>query len=144
MTQLQILAHAGTTQVQVAVLHPQVIPAICLIFDGEGRRNSRIEDIQFGNNQFDIARRQMRVLARALAHRARYLYHIFAPQLIRLFAEFSIILLIENKLGDAVAVAQIYERHSTHLARLLNPPGQGYNKPFIGQPQVSTSSCSIH
>ena len=144
MPQFQVLAYTRAAQVQVAVLHPQVVATVRFIFDCEGRRNGRIEDIQFGNNQFDIARRQMRVLARAFAHRARYLYHILAPQLIRLFAEFSIILLIENKLGDAVAVAQIYERHSTHLARLLNPPGQGYNKPFIGQPQVSTSSCSIH
>ena len=58
-------------------------------------------------------------------YRAGYLHHIFASQMIGLLAELCVVSVVENNLGQAVAVTEVDESHSSHLARPLYPSGEG-------------------
>ena len=144
VTQLEIAAYNGTAQVEVTVLHANIVAAIRLVFDGKGRSFCGMEHHQFFGYDFNVARRQIGVLVRALGHGTRHLYHIFAPQFIGLVAQTGVGLLVKYQLSDTVAIAQIDKSHTTHLTAALHPTGQGYLLAHMAQSQLSTCIRSIH
>ena len=87
MTQFEIYTDNVPAQIQITVFHPQVVTAVRLVFDGEGRGHGRIQNVQFGNDQFDLARGDMGVLARTFFDGTRYLNNIFASDLIGLLTK---------------------------------------------------------
>ena len=144
VAQLQVLAHGRTAQVQVAVLHADVVAAVGLILDGEGGREALAEHVQLRYQYLDVARGHLRVLRLALAHLAHGLYAELASQLVRTLTERSVLRLVEHQLCNTIAVAQVDERHAAHLARALNPSGELHLAAGVGETKLATCLSPIH
>ena len=144
VAQFEIFAHARTPQVEVTIFHAQVVAAVGFVFDGERRRGSLVQHVQFGNDDFDIARGHIGIFAVALGHCTGYLNNVFAPEVICFFAQFGINLLIESKLRNSVTVAQVDKGHSAHFADALHPAGKGYRLSDVGGTKFAASCCSVH
>ena len=144
VAQFQIAAHRRTAQVEVAILHAQVVATIRIVLDGERRRERRAEHAELIDDDLDVARRYLVVLALAFVDDTLYLNAILASQLIGLFAKRRVDGLVECQLGDAVAVAQVNEGHSSHLAHALHPSCQRHLAACVLQTKLSTCVCSIH
>ena len=126
VAQLQVLAHAGTAQVQVAVFHTEVVAAVGIVFDGEGRDFAAVEHTQRAGYDFNFAGGEVRVLVAALGHFADHFHHKLAAQGVGSGAQFGVGIVVEHYLRDAVAVTQIYESHTSHFAQTLHPSCQFY------------------
>ena len=144
VAQLQILAHGRTAQVEVAVLHTDVVAAVGVVLDSERRCCALRKDVQFGSDDFNVAGRKVGVLAFALVHNACHLNAVFASELACTCAKLAVVRVVEDKLCDAIAVAQVNKCHSAHLSNALYPSGKRYGLAGIGETQLSTSVCSIH
>ena len=144
VAQLEILAHGGAANVEVAVFHADVVSAVGIVFDGERGGETRREHRERGDDYLDVARVHIRVFALPLAHTALDLNAVFAAQLVGLFTECPVVGFVEHELCDAVTVAQVDERHAAHLARTLNPAGQGHFRAGVGEAQLSACLCSVH
>ena len=86
----------------------------------------------------------MRILVRAFADGARHADHKLAPQLVGLLAERRVEGFVKHQLRDAVAVAQVDERHAAHLSGTLYPSGQRRGPSLVGQSQLAASICPVH
>ena len=86
----------------------------------------------------------MVVLAGTFGHCARNLHHIFAAQFVGGLAERGVGVHVEDSLGDAISVTDVYERHATHFAGALHPPCQGDVAARVAQAQLAASICPIH
>ena len=84
MTQLKVGAYAATTQIEVAVLHTQVVPTIGIIFDSEGRHLCGIEYAQRLDRYLDIPRRELRILILTLSDLTRDLDDVLTTELLSL------------------------------------------------------------
>ena len=104
MAQLEILAHHRTAQVKIAVLHTQLITAVGIVFDGEGWGSALADDIEFTDDNLDVARRQLRILGITLGNGADSLNDVFASQAACLLLESRRAVFVESQLRDAVTV----------------------------------------
>ncbi|CDB09896.1 putative uncharacterized protein [Bacteroides sp. CAG:633] len=95
VTQLQILADCRTAQVQITVFHTDVVASVGIVFNGEGRSQGGVQYVQLGYNDFNVACRNVGVLAETFVHRTGNLNDIFASQVIGLLAKFGIHFLVE-------------------------------------------------
>ena len=116
MTQLQILANRRTAQIEIAILHANIITAISIIFDSERRSLTLREHIQLLYQDFNITSIHFRILALSLTNCTLDLDAIFTTQLIGSITQGLIICLVENQLCDTITVAQVNECHTTHLS----------------------------
>ena len=91
MAQFQILAYAGTAQIEVTILHTDIVTTIRIVFDGKGRCQALAQHIQLVSQNLDVACRHLRVLRLALADNTLYLYTPLTTQTISLFAQGSIL-----------------------------------------------------
>ena len=121
MTQLKVLAHSLTAEVEITVLHANIVTAIGIVFNCERRSRSLVEDVKFTYNYFNVTCRYIRILALTFAYYAGCLNYIFTAKVRSLLAEFRINILAEYKLCHAITVAQVNECHTTHLACTLYP-----------------------
>ena len=128
----------------IAVLHTDIVTTIGVVFDGEGRRLTLAQHVQLLSQNLDIARFHLGVLSLALTDDTSHLDTPLTTQLVSLFTQGSILRLVEYQLRDAIAVAQVDKRHTTHLAGFLNPSGQCYLLTSIGESQLTTCLCPIH
>ena len=144
MAQLQILAHDLSAQVQIAILHADVVAAVGLILDGEGRRLALAQDVEFLNQDLNVACGHLGILRLALADRTDDLNAVFTAQLVSTLAELGVDGLVEHQLRQTIAIAQVGKRHAAHLARALYPSGQLHFLAGIGEPELTTCLCSIH
>ena len=144
VAQFQVLAHSRAAQVEVAVFHAYIVASVRIVLDGKGRGERRIEHVQRGNDDFDIARRQVGVLAEAFVHSTGCLYDIFTSQVVGAVAKVGVRLLVEHELGNAIAVAQVDEGHAAHLASALHPSGQRDLLVYIFYAEFSAGVGSIH
>ena len=141
---LQIAAHRIATDIQIAVLHAEVVAAIALVLNGEGGRLGLVEDRQFGDLNLDVTCRNLVILRTALDDLAGHLQHIFAAQFAGSLAEVGVGFHIESQLRDAIAVAQVDKSHAAEVAATLQPPAEGDSLSQIGKSQLATSICPIH
>ena len=144
MTQFEVLAHIGTAKVEIAILHTQVVATVALFLDGERRCDALVQDVQLAHDYLYVTSRQVLVLRLALANLTDNLNHPFASKLVGTFAQGCIGLLVKHQLSDAITVAQVNKRHSSHLTSALNPSAQGYALSNIGKTKLATGLCSIH
>ena len=140
VSQLQVLPDAGTTQIQVAILHSQVIAAIRLVLNGKRRCYSRIKHVEFRHVNLYLAGRQLGVFRLTLNHLTGYLQHELASQAIGQ----SQFVTIQRQLRNAVTIAQINKCQATHFADTLYPPGECYRSSCIGESQLTTCNVSVH
>ena len=144
MAQFEIASHGVSAQVEIAVFHADVVAAVGIIFDGEGRRDALTENIEVCNDYFDVAGGQVGVLALSLLHLSLDLDAELASQFVGALAELCIYGFIEHQLCESVAVAQVDEGHTAHFSGALHPSGQGHLLAYVGDSQFSACVCSVH
>ena len=144
MTQFQIRAHGITTQIQVTVFHADIIAAVCIILNRKRRSHGSIQNVQFGNDNFNVSCRNVCVLAETFIHCSCDLNDELTTQFIGTVAKFSINFFIKNQLGDTVTVAKVNESHTSHFTAALYPSRQRDLFIYIGDSQFSTCVRSEH
>ena len=85
MAQLQILSNTGTAQVEVAILHTNIVTTIGIVFNGEGRRLTLAQHIQLRNQNLDITRIHLGILGLTFTDNTCSLDAPLTSQLISLF-----------------------------------------------------------
>ena len=124
MAEEQVPLDRASAQIQIAVLHAQVIPSIGVVFDGEGRGVGCIENGQVLNLNLDLTGRDLHVLGLALAYQAGGLDYEFTAEFSRFAAEVCVGVHVERELCDAVAVAEVDECEAAEVAGPLDPSAQ--------------------
>ena len=133
MAQLEVLAHGIAAQVEIAVFHTDIITAVGIVLDGEGRRDAFAQNIELRRYYLDITSGQVLVLAFALVDGSFHLYAEFTSEMVGTVAQFLIDSIIEHQLCDAISVAQVNECHSAHLTSALHPSGKCHHLSGIGE-----------
>ena len=90
VTQEEVVLDRLAAQVQIPVLHPQIVPTVGLVLDRERGRLRGVEHLQRGHIDFDVARRHAVVLGLALPNGAFHLDHKLATELASLCAELHV------------------------------------------------------
>ena len=145
VTKFQILAHHRTTQVEITILHTEIIAAIGLVFDGERWNLGSRNHVQLFGHNLDIASRNILILAFTFTYNANHLNDIFTTQVRGLFTKSRISLaLIENELSDTITITKINESEAAHLADALHPSGQRDLLANIGKTKLATGLFTIH
>src|SRR5215475_7214776 len=115
--QFEVALHLWTSQIEVAVLQPQVFSRLAIVY--LERRSLRIvQDLQFRGEHFDLASHHVRIVilfgARdALAGDGQ---HIFRARLPGAIEQRGVDLFAEDELRDAVAVAEMNEKQRAMVA----------------------------
>ena len=95
VAKLQVTAYIGTAQVQVAVLHADVVAAVRILLDGERRSQCSIQDTQFRYDDLDVTGRYIAVFAETFVHCAFYLNYEFTSQAVGALAKVGIHFFVE-------------------------------------------------
>ncbi len=144
MAQLKVAAHRCAADVEIAVAHAQVVAAVAVVFDGERRHFAGVEDGELVGDNLDVAGRKLRVLGGALGNRAFYLYYKFTAEAVGGLGEGGIVVVVKYNLCNAVAVAEVYEGHTSHFAGALHPAGQGNFFALVAKAEFAACIASIH
>ena len=144
VTEHECLLERSAAKVEITVFHPEVIPAVRLVFDREGRGDGFIEDRNAGNLDFDLSGRHFEVFALALNDFTCRLDDKLASEGGRRFDKISRSVRLDDKLCDAVAVAEIDKGHTSEFTGLLDPAGEGNPLPGVRDAELSASMCSVH
>ena len=139
---VDLMAHAqgalqgSAAQVEVAVLEPQLLARVAVVFDGEGRGIRAVEDGGLEHAELDLAGGEIGVLrahhlafllAELLAarpHGAPHADHPLAAQLAGHRVRLGRALRVEDDLGHALAIPQIDEDDGAMIAAVLYPAKQ--------------------
>ena len=124
VTQFEVLTDCSTTQIQITVFHTNIIAAVGIILDGERRCEALTQDIQFPDQDFNIARRHLGILALTFADLTFYLNTELTSQFVGTLTQCSIVSLIEHQLSQAITITEVDEGHATHFTASLYPSGQ--------------------
>ncbi len=143
MTEFKIATHTTAAQVEITVFHAEVIAAVGIVLNGERRHIRLVEHIKLCGYDLDIARGKIGILALALGHLTGDLHHIFAAEMICRILQGGIIV-VKNYLGYSIAVAEVEECHSSHLAHALYPSGESHFLTYVGLTKFATSVSSVH
>ena len=144
VAQDEVALQRRTAQVEVAVLHPQVVTAVRDLLDGEGRGQRLVEDVDLLGRHLDVARRHLGVLRRTLDDAARDLDDELASQTGGRLACLGRGVLLDDNLRDAVAVAQVDEGHRPEVSHFLHPPCQGDALVDVFDSQGAARMGSVH
>ena len=131
MTKFQILTDCCATQIQITVLHTNVVTTICIVLNREWRCQTLTQHIQFFHQNLNIASRHLRVLALTFTDLTLHLNTEFTSEFIGTITKRGVISLIENQLCNTIAVTEIDESHTTHLATALHPTCKCYHAASI-------------
>ena len=121
-----VALHARAAQIHVAVLQADVFADADFLFHGERRRARFVEDPDLRRHHFDFAGGQVGIhgLGRALLHRAFHRDHVFGAHLFGALVNGRIDIFVEDRLGEAFAVAQVDEDHAAVIAPPVDPAHQ--------------------
>ena len=144
MAQRKGALEGRTAQVEVAVLGPQVLAAVALLLDGEGRDGRFVQNADGAEFDLNVAGGHLGILALALEHLARGLDHEFAAQPGHGLADCGFGAVIDAELRDAVTVADVHETHTAHPAAFLYPSRQGHGLTHVAETKFTTSMCPVH
>ena len=131
-------------QVEVAVFHTQVVAAVRLLLDREGRNVRAVEDHERIGRDLDLARGQLGILRLAFDDAARHLQDEFAAQFGGRPAGLFGRVLLDDDLRQAVAVAQVDEGHGAQVAHLLHPAGERHRLADVRGTQRTACMGSVH
>ena len=141
--QFESLAQRVAAQVKVAVFRTEFLSSVADILDGERRGLGLVQDLERCHLDFYVSGRHLGVLAGTLYDLSGGLYHEFPSERSGCLHEFSF-RGVDDQLGDAVAVAQVYESHTSEFAAFLHPPGESDGFACIFYAELSASMCSVH
>jgi hypothetical protein len=144
VAQLQVAAHAAAANVEVAVLHAQLVTPVGVLLNGEGRvcagLSTTISDTTISMSPVGIlgflllrsatvpftCSTYSRPSPRACSHNAAFGFHI------------------KGQLGEAVTVAQVDEGHAAQVARALHPARKHHFFSNVFKAQLAAGMCSKH
>ena len=144
MAQLEIAADGAAAQVEIAVFHAQVIAAVSVVFDGERGDVADIQNLKAVGDDLDVACGNFGIFRRAFGYCSRDLNDKLAPEAVGFVVESGVFLVVEDNLCYSVAVAEVYEGHSSHLSGALDPTGEGHAVSGVAQTQFAACVSSIH
>ena len=126
MAQSQPASHLGSPQVQVAILKPEQLIGLDPVFDHERRRfravehlHGRYRDLHRPGREIDV-----RHAGGSLAHDAHDPHDPLATKLLRGGVRHGSVVRMEHGLHDALAIAQVDERHAAVVAAVGDPAAQ--------------------
>ena len=144
VTQHQILLQWIAAQVEIAVLHTQVITAVGLVLNGERRSGSRIEHVKGVETHLDVTGIDSGVFALTLQNCTRNLYYVFAAQFLHLSIELCRSRFVDDNLCDTVTVPEVDEAHTAHLPDPLDPTGQSNFLSGVCKAKLAACVCPVH
>ena len=144
VAQDQVALQGRAPQVEVAVLHAQVVAAVGDLLDGEGRDFGLVEYRDAACRDFDLAGGHLGVLGLAFDDLALDLDDPFAAEACGGFAGFGGGVLLDDDLRQPVSVAQVDEGHGAEVSDLLHPPGEGDGFMDVAGTQAPASMRSVH
>ena len=133
MAQLEVLAHSRTAQVEITILHTDIIATIGIVLNSEWRCETLAENVQLRNQDLNITCRHLGVFRLTLAHDTNNLNTEFTSQLVSTLTEGCVLRLIENQLCNTITIAQVNKSHTSHLPCALNPSGEFHLVAGIGE-----------
>jgi hypothetical protein len=133
----QHLRHLWPAQVEVAVRQPEVLAHLDAILDRERRRLGRVQHLEPGRGDLDLAGGELGVLhtVGTGAHPAGHPDDILAPQLLGTGVRLGRVFGVEYDLHHAVAVAKVDEGDAAVVAPMGHPSAQGHLGPGVGGTQ---------
>ena len=134
----------AATEVQIAVFHPQVVTAVGLVLNGEGRSHGLVQNVDGRHLDLDVAGGNLIVLGRALDDFADGLDHEFTAEGGRGLHQVGGSIGLDDELRDAIAVPEVDERHAAQFAGFLDPSGERHLLPFVADAEFSASVCTVH
>ncbi len=144
MAQLQILAYGITSKIEIAILHTDIVPAIALVLNCEGRCETLVQHIKLGYVNLYLTCWQIYILAIAFCHHTGGLHNVLTTQLLSLLLQPSRTVLIKGQLSNTIAVAQIDKSQRSQVVNTLHPTSQGNSLTYISQTQLTTRIRSVH
>ena len=144
VTQDHVALQRRAAQIEVAVLHAQIVAAVRHLLDGEGRGLRLVQDAELRRGHLDVARGHLGILRRTLDHPPGDLKHVLAAQTGRRLPRLGRGALLDDDLRDAVAVAQVDEGHGAQVAHLLHPTRQRNGFIHVRGSQRAAGMCSVH
>ena len=144
VTKFEVSTHRVTTEVEVAILHTDVVATISFVLDSERRSSRHIEHSHLIYNDFDVASSHFIIFSRAFSHSTTHLEHIFATKVVSTFTEFGIHFVIKYKLSKTIAVAEVDKSHTTHFTSALHPTSESNILAKISEAKFATCVSSKH
>jgi hypothetical protein len=124
VAQAEVLLHPRTAQIEVAILEPQILVDGFVGVDLEWRNQGAIEDFEFLDRYFDVARCEPWILrpGRPRANHTADAQDVFVAQVLR-FAKAGV-LGIKDDLGYAFVIAEIDEDQTPMIATPIDPSAE--------------------
>ncbi len=144
VTEGQGALQRAAAQVQVAVFGTEVLAAVTLFLDGEGRSNALVQDGDGAQFNLDVTGGHLGVLGLALHHLAFGLNHEFAAQGSGHFHQGSRGVRLHYQLGNSITVTQVHEGHAAQLTGFLDPSRQRHLLSFVLDAELPARVCSVH
>ena len=144
MAQDHVALQGRTPQVEVTVLHAQVVAAVRDLLDGEGWHFGFVQDDHLLGRDLDVTRRHFGVLRLPLDDLADDLDDPLAAHAADRFARLGGGVLLDDDLGDAVTVPQVDEGHGAEVPHFLHPSGQGDGLVDVAGPEAAAGMGSVH
>ena len=124
MAQRQVLLRARAAQVEIAIAQARLFARGHFVLDHEWRRLRRVQDAQLAGHDFDFAGGEIGIRLLPLHHAACDGYNEFRAQLLGAGVRGGLLLLVENNLRQARAVAQVDEDQVAEIAPPMDPAHQ--------------------
>ena len=144
MADSQGLLERAAAEIQVAVLCTDILTAVAFVFDGERWGHGLVQYVYASDLDLDVAGRHLGVLALAFDHFSDGLDDIFSAEGGGGCNQLWVGVSLNDELGDAIAVAQVYECHSSEFPRPLHPSCEGDFLADVSDAELSASVGSVH
>ena len=144
MTEHQIGLNGVSSEVQIAVLHAQIISPIRLIFNGERWGLARIQDFELRHDDFDVTCCHLGIFGLTNFYIARHFDDKFTTEFARFQAQLFVAVHVEGELSQAITVPQIDKCHSTQISGALNPSAEDDLLTCMFGAQVAACMRSMH
>ena len=139
----QVGGHFRATQIEIAVLQPEIIGDLDVFIEGKGRRLAAVENAQFINQDLYRAGGKFRVghIARSGFDPAAYRQDPLTAQLMCLGMYLRVDLRVKNHLGYSAAITQIDKNNPAMVTPAQNPAHQGDLLAYIFFAKIITRMC---
>ena len=130
-------------QIEIAITQARLFVRGQFVLDHERRRLRRVQNAQFAGDDFDFARSEIGIRLLPLHHAPDDGDHKFRAQFLGARVRGGMLLLVENDLRQARAVAQIDENQIAEVAPLVDPAHQ--DDVFVGVrgAQIAAVMCAL-
>jgi hypothetical protein len=130
--QHDVLLHARAAEVQVPVLQTDVLRHRRIVGDGKRRRLRVVEETDLRRGDLDLTGRNLRVdrVGGPRLDPAEHRHHELRAQALRLRHERIVV--ADDDLRDAVAIAQVEEQQRAEIADAVDPSEQHDVAPDVG------------